>query len=169
MLEKEESWTKVIGEIERLCSEDVGRNIGRMAASSRGGMEKAARSLALSSPGRVAIATGCYIPSGEPPSAETDGPIGTVVLARVLQAIGHQVMVLTDPHCVRVVRAAFSAIDDWLDPVPIGILTSTTPSPVFVDGDAPDLSLTHLVSIERLGPSDDGHIRSIAGDLRDDV
>ena len=57
----------------------------------------AAAALALNGPpGRVLIAGGAAVP-GHMPVGENDGPIGSVVLARALVRIGHEVAIVTDP------------------------------------------------------------------------
>src|SRR5438105_1034670 len=48
---------------------------------------------------RAAIVTGFYIPAGDPPAAETDGPLGALVLAQTLLALGVESLIVTDAHC----------------------------------------------------------------------
>jgi hypothetical protein len=114
--------------------------------------------------GHAAIVTGFFIPAADPPSAETDGPPGAVVLAIALEAIGVRTTLVTDANCAGALRAAVlaagcdpsaiavcpaacgvsiagkSAPDMWIDDFPKGDLGRT---------------LTHLIAIERVGPSHD--------------
>ncbi len=59
---------------------------------------------------RVAIVTGFFIPLAQPPSAETDGPPGSLFLAHCLQALGVEAAVITDGPCAPAVRAAAEGI-----------------------------------------------------------
>lgn len=98
----------------------------------------------------VVIATGFFIPRGDPPAAETDGPPGAVLLARALQLAGINSIVVTDSRCLGAVRAAADAtgfaverIVEWIAPG---------------NSDEIDTSLlprdtSHLIAIERVGPS----------------
>ncbi|MCH8830928.1 MAG: DUF4392 domain-containing protein, partial [Planctomycetes bacterium] len=100
----------------------------------------------------VGIVTGFYIPHGDVSAAETDGPIGALVLAATLTAIGVHSFVLTDRFCHGAVVAAAGAIrfpkehvitvpdavDDWI--------------PAFFS-EPPGAELSHLISVERVGPS----------------
>ncbi|MFW5833626.1 MAG: glutamate cyclase domain-containing protein, partial [Pseudomonadota bacterium] len=64
--------------MEALITRDVGRNVGPLADAARGGLARAAASLAEAR--SAVIVTGFYIPKAEPPAAETDGPIGAVLI-----------------------------------------------------------------------------------------
>lgn len=100
----------------------------------------------------VAIVTGFYIPRGNPPAAETDGPLGSLFLASALASSGMRVVVITDTVCAPAIHAAASMLefpqadvlecpldsDDWLQ--------DFWKTPVGRD-------LTHLISLERVGPS----------------
>ena len=57
----------------------------------------------------VGLVTGFYVPHGQPPAAETDGPPGTLMLARALESLGIEVTVLTDELCFPAVSAAAAA------------------------------------------------------------
>jgi hypothetical protein len=70
-----------------------------------GHLERAAHSLATGAR-RVAIVTGFYIPRGDPPAAETDGPPGSLLLATALHRIGIHTEVITDAYCFPAVAVA---------------------------------------------------------------
>lgn len=100
----------------------------------------------------VGIVTGFFVPGGEVPAAETDGPIGALVLGAALRAIGIDAFILTDAFCTSAIAAAAEAIgfpDDGLVSVPDDVEGWL---PEFYS-DGLGRSLSHLVSIERVGPS----------------
>jgi hypothetical protein len=107
--------------------------------------DAACRCLAETDPARVVVVTGFYIAHGEPPCAETDGPLGAVFLARALVPLGINVAVAADGYCVPALRAGLRAsglaehvhvLDLDLD---LSACLRTAP--------------THLVALERVGPS----------------
>lgn len=52
----------------------------------------------------VGIVTGFYIPSGNPPAPESDGPPGALFLARVLSRLGYSAVLITDSLCAEPLR-----------------------------------------------------------------
>lgn len=100
----------------------------------------------------VAIVTGFYIPRGEPPAAETDGPLGSLFLASALAQAGIGALVITDQLCGPAVRAA-AAVHDFpqsdIRECPLGgsdWATEFWTTPAGRD-------VTHLIALERVGPS----------------
>ncbi len=110
---------------------------------------------------RAAIVTGFYIPAGTPPAAETDGPLGALVLAQTLLALGIESFVVTDGFCFKALSAAARAANypaerlieyphaDGLDSS--GDATARWRKEFFDGGAGKDLS--HLIAVERVGPS----------------
>ncbi|MCI0638512.1 MAG: DUF4392 domain-containing protein [Gemmataceae bacterium] len=107
----------------------------------------------------LAIVTGFYIPTAQPPAGETDGPLGAVFLARALGPLGIRTAVLTDQFCASAVEAGLRECGLESE-VPLAVLPDyaasqrLTPARYwqhFQDGvlAAP----THLLAIERVGPS----------------
>lgn len=103
---------------------------------------------------RVAIITGFFVPGANPPAAETDGPPGAVRLALALEALGHRVLLMTDSHCARALQVAAEVMRFPVENVRIypdsGEMDSAREAhlhEVFAG------ELTHLISIERAGPS----------------
>lgn len=151
--------------LEALVRRDPG---GRGVASYRGQdgwlaagqFDRAARELAAHARG-VAIVTGFCIAAADPPAAETDGPPGALYLARALTALGIEVVLISDRYGLPLLECGCR----WwgLDAERLEIPSSNPFTPGTVD-DATDWSnrfldsplgkrLTHLVSIERVGPS----------------
>lgn len=100
----------------------------------------------------VAIVTGFFIPKGDPPAAETDGPLGTTLLAAALQAAGMKVDLITDEPCGNALHIA--AREMGLDAGSVHVI-----APGEVARFENELlfrsnnGLTHLIAIERVGPS----------------
>ena len=98
----------LVVQIERLIQVDVGRNITGLFDAARGGLSGAA-SLLAAEPGRVGLITGFYVPQASPPAAETDGPVGTALLAKGFAAIGIPCRVATDEPCRSACAAALAS------------------------------------------------------------
>jgi hypothetical protein len=121
---------------------------------------------------RVAIVTGFYIPSGDPPAAETDGPPGALVLAQTLLALGIESFIMTDGFCFNALSAAarnsgypserLIPYPDWHDAQLIRDETSRWRADFFEHG--PGRELSHLIAVERVGPSHT--IESLARQVR---
>jgi D-glutamate cyclase len=75
------------------------RGLAELFAYCPGDFAAACRSIAEHHSPSVEIITGYYIPTGEPPAYETDGPLGVVHLTRALCAIGGLVEITTDSGC----------------------------------------------------------------------
>ncbi len=110
---------------------------------------------------RVVLVTGFYIPLGTPPAPETDGPLGTTLLAEVLLRGGVEVELLTDRLCAPALRVCAEATGLPPDtvcecPFPRQPDESAT---AFADWErdfterAGRAGVTHLVAIERVGPA----------------
>lgn len=151
-----------IAAIEALLHEDVGRNISAMAAAARGGLLAAAQSLSDVAAPRVGIITGFYVPKGSPPAAETDGPVGAALLLRGLTDAGIPCRLATDalcaPACAASLRAAGLA-DMPLDQGPVDASSAAWQA----------AGITHVLAIERCGPSADGIPRNLRGEDVSDV
>lgn len=116
-----------------------------------GQLATAARDLAKHAQ-KVAIVTGFFIPHAQPPSAETDGPPGSLLLAHCLQALGIDAIVITDAPCADAVRAAAGGIHFEADRVLVAPLAAETWCDEFRTSNLAR-GLTHMISIERVGPS----------------
>jgi hypothetical protein len=118
----------------------------------------ACRSLADAPGPRLAIVTGFYIPHGQPPAAETDGPLGALFLARALTPLGISVVLVTDAFA----RAALElglALTGLRKQVPVVTLPSREEAGTLSQSEYAEHvlertgPLTHLLALERAGPS----------------
>jgi len=100
----------------------------------------------------VAIVTGFFIPKAEPPCAETDGPLGAVLLASLLEASGIRATIVTDRHCWPAVVATVRAGGLRADQVWAGTEQGEGLAEEFFRR-GPGQQLSHLIAIERVGPS----------------
>ncbi len=119
----------------------------------------ACASLAQTPQAGLAVVTGFFIPTAQPPAAETDGPLGAVFLARALAPLGIRIALLTDSFCIQALRAGLAACG-LLEQVALVAL----PAPAAARSMTPEaycqlvvrqvpVPLTHLLAIERVGPS----------------
>jgi hypothetical protein len=118
----------------------------------------ACHSLATTANAAVGVVTGFYIPHGQPPCGETDGPLGALYLARALVPLGMRIVLVTDAFCQRALELGVAAAG-LRKAVPI------VPLPSHAQAAALSLTeywtafaeragaLTHLIALERVGPS----------------
>jgi D-glutamate cyclase len=67
--------------------------------ATRGDFERACRSVAGSKVSTLGIDTGFYIPNGQPPTYETDGPLGAVFLLHALAGIIPHIGIVSPHKC----------------------------------------------------------------------
>lgn len=147
-------------EIARIASTELGRGSAALAAPVLSDLFYAAESLLNYGNETVAgICTGFYIPRAQPPAAETDGPLGAVQIALAIATLGGKAIVITDSLCAPIVRSFISAgLASMEAPFSerIQLLVSDTVA------EAPR-ELTHAISIERPGRTQDGTYRNMRG------
>src|SRR5687768_3573653 len=143
-----------LSRIEGLVCRDVGRGTQKLIEATKGELEAAARSLAKAR--SVGLVTGFFVPRGEVAAPETDGPVGTALLAAALAACGVNARIAVDTPCAGVVRAAVGAA-----------------GPVMIDEVALEVGIApvaeawkwaevdHAIAIERCGRSADGKPRNM--------
>jgi hypothetical protein len=110
---------------------------------------------------RAAIVTGFFIPGGDPPAAETDGPPGALVLAQALHSVGIETVVVSDVFCFGALAAAAHSAGypgerlvrypNFSDFGSADSNAVTWRSDFFSRGSGKELS--HLIAVERVGPS----------------
>jgi len=103
----------------------------------------------------ILLASGAAVPD-HMPVGENDGPIGTVVLARSLAAIGHTVRIVTDGAAAAPFRGLLRTLDIQVEVLEIGLDDMRMQN---------DLAQAHDVfcAIERLGGNANGIIYGATG------
>jgi hypothetical protein len=147
--------TLVMDQIEDVIGRNVGRDIGRMVAFAKGGVERAARSITAASKPHIGIVTGFFIRHAEPPSPETDGLGGAAHLAAGLLNAGIPTTLISDAPCAKAVWAVSTAIPGAVDLE----IVSTRRDAVYQLRDRLSQAahpITHLIAIERVAPGVDG-------------
>lgn len=150
--------------IEALVCRDVGRKTADLIAANAGGLAAAARELAQAT--SVGLITGFFVPRGDVAAPETDGPVGTALLAAALAACGLPVRIATDAPCAEAVRVAVTAAGRGSggDGVAVdAVAVDDRPGLDRLLGDWRARGLGHVIAIERCGRSADGKPRNMRG------
>lgn len=145
--------------IEALVCRDVGRKTQALIDANRGGLAGAAASLATAT--RVGLITGFFVPRGDVAAPETDGPVGTALLAAALAACGVPARIAVDTPSVEAVRSAVRATEEMVtvDEIVLGQEGAIEETIALWRHDR----LSHVVAIERCGRSADGKPRNMRG------
>jgi D-glutamate cyclase len=150
--------------IEAIIQEDVGKRglctdaASNLITATAGDFAAACRSIAEHRQPVVAVVTGFYIPAANPPVDETDGPLGALFLARALTPLGIHVMLVSDGTCANALRVGLAAAG-LTNQVPLIRLPSFKlsqeigPEKYWQAFQRRAGGLTHLVALERVGPS----------------
>jgi len=148
-----------VAAIEAEVCRDVGRGTQALIDASRGELAAAARALAGAT--SIGFITGFFVPRDDVAAPETDGPVGTALLAAALGACGIAVRIAVDSPCADAVRAAVheTGIDVTVDEV--GVVDRPGIERVAAAWRAAGVS--HAVAIERCGLSPDGRPRNMRG------
>jgi D-glutamate cyclase-like protein len=149
-----------LADIERALLRPGARDVTGLAAAVPGQFARLAGELAAAgrAGSRVGLVTGVHIAWAPTPAAETDGPVGTAVLAAALAAIGAQPVVLTDEPCVQVTGACLEVLGAGRPEV-LPVSADEAAVRACVAG----LGLSSLVAVERLGPALDGRVLTMRG------
>jgi D-glutamate cyclase len=113
----------------------------------------ACQSFANIKEGNVAIVTGFTIPKVDPPRAETDGPLGALFLARALNAMGMKILLVTDKYCLNALKTALSGLHSGHSIRLFEVPLEEDKEIVVQNFRKTAGLLTHLIAIERPGPS----------------
>jgi hypothetical protein len=145
--------------IEALVCRDVGRGTTELIATTKGELAIAATALAGAT--SVGLITGFFVPRDGVTAPETDGPVGTALLAAALAACGVPSRIAVDTPCAAAVRAAVEAAGQAVavDEVPLNDLGAITR----LAGEWASDGVSHVVAIERCGLSRDGTPRNMRG------
>ena len=149
-----------IDRIEAVIHQEVGRNAEPLMAATRGGLARAARALCGSRAPRIGIVTGFFIPNGNVPAAETDGPAGSALLARGFTRLGMNCRLLTDEACRSACATALVAAG--AASVPVDALGSARATDDVVAAWRDD-GIDWVIAIERCGRTADGTLRNMRG------
>ena len=146
-----------IAAIEALVCRDVGRKTAELIAASAGELAAAGQALARGT--SLGLITGFFVPRGEVAAAETDGPVGTALLAAALAACAVPARIAVDTPCAVAVRAAVAAAGGGVAVDEVGVHESLDR----LIGDWRRAGVSHAVAIERCGRSADGRPRNMRG------
>jgi hypothetical protein len=122
---------------------------------------------------KVVIITGFYVPVGDPPATETDGPPGALALAKGLRYLGMEVSLLSDEYSLSALKAGLRILDLPKKEVPVlcfplehsdrdhtsRTMNEENQSSISIRfaqdffRSLPGQDLTHLIYIERVGPN----------------
>ncbi|MBT4286311.1 MAG: DUF4392 domain-containing protein [Deltaproteobacteria bacterium] len=158
--------TEKINQIESVCATDVGRNINELAKVVAGNLFLAAESLINHLNPKVAIVTGFYIPQSDPPAPETDGIPGAVVLAKALDQLGIPVNLITDNRCSQALNYAVSLLGKHRQIRVVAVSNTSSRTDIkklSKQWHQEQHQFTHIVYIERAGPSDSGSCLNMSG------
>lgn len=148
-----------IAAIEALVCRDVGRKTQEMIAASAGELAAAAASLAGAR--RVGLITGFFVPRGGVAAPETDGPVGTALLAAALAACGVPARIAVDTPCAGAVRVAVHEAGVEVPVDEVGV--DDRPGIERLIKAWREAGISHAVAIERCGKSGDGRPRNMRG------
>lgn len=113
-----------------------------------------ASTLIMDHPGTVLITTGFYILAGS--GAETDGPPGAIAIGKALQALGYQVVYVTDKYTVPFLEGHEASVVDF----PIA---DDDESKIFAQQLLQTFDPSLLIAIERCGFTKDTRYRNMHG------
>jgi D-glutamate cyclase len=145
--------------IEALVCRDVGRKTQALIEASRGDLAEAAESLATAS--SVGLLTGFFVPRDNVAAPETDGPVGTALLAAGLAACGVPARIVVDSPCAEAVRAAVYETAESVAVDEVGVVDRAGIERTIDTWRSSRIS--HAIAIERCGLSPDGRPRNMRG------
>ena len=139
------------------------RGLGRdpsdnLFTATKGDFEAACRSIANGCPSTLHVLTGFIIASAEPPTFETDGPLGAVFMIRQFAELGIPIVCSTDHGCAAALRAGLNAADLIPDRV-VRVLGHDNPEHALLKPD----EATHLIALERPGAARNGRLHTMRG------
>lgn len=146
--------------METMIHRDVGRGMDGVFHATRGGLWGAASALAASASPRIGLITGFFVPGGDPPAAETDGPAGAALMALGLVGAGLSCRLATDTTCQPACRIALNAAG--ARGIPIDAVAPGASVDWLVDLWR-RVGIDWVVAIERCGPAADGLLWNMRG------
>lgn len=149
---------RILETMRDIIQRDVGQRglatdpVDNLLTAYPGDFAAACRSIAATKAPHLAIVTGFFIPQGEPPCGETDGPLGALFLARGLTAAGMRATLVTDGFCTRALQAGLNEAG-LARQIPLITLPDKATPRYQEDFLAQVPGLTHLIALERVGPT----------------
>ncbi|MGY1691047.1 glutamate cyclase domain-containing protein [Geodermatophilus sp. SYSU D01105] len=145
--------------VERAVLRPGARDVSGLGAAVAGQLARLAGSLAAAGEARsrVGLVTGVHIAWAPRPAAETDGPVGTAVLAAALATLGAEPVVVTDEPCAEVTDACLGVLGAGR----LTVVPAEDDDEAAVAGRVAGLGLSHLVAVERLGPNAQGRVMTM--------
>jgi hypothetical protein len=110
----------------------------------------------------LGLITGFFVPRGDVAAAETDGPVGTALLAASLAACGVPARIAVDSPCADAVRAAVASAGGGVTVDELGVVDR--PGIERVTEAWKQAGVSHAIAIERCGIAGDGRPRNMRGD-----
>lgn len=132
------------------------RGLARLFACCPGDFAAACRSITEHPMPMLGIITGFFIPTGTPPTHETDGPLGAVFVSRAFAPLGLPCGIATDPEGLAAVRAGVNEAGLGHDIV-YELPTDDDPDLYAGYFDFWEFTPSHYVFIERVGPNRAGN------------
>jgi hypothetical protein len=151
--------SSALDRIEALVCRDVGRGTQALIEASRGELADAGRALVHAT--SIAFITGFFVPRDGVAAPETDGPVGTALLAAALGACGVPVRIAVDSPCAEAVRAAVHETGVAVAVDEVGV--EDRPGIERVAAAWRAAGVSHALAIERCGLSPDGRPRNMRG------
>ena len=145
--------------MEAVVCRDVGRRTADLIAASAGGLGDAARSLAGAR--SIGLITGFFVPRDGVAAPETDGPVGSALLACGLASCGLPVRIAVDTPCAEAVRVAISEAGGGVAVDEVGVVDPA--GIVRVARAWQEAGVSHAIAIERCGRGADGRPRNMRG------
>lgn len=150
----------LIDRIEAEIHRGVGRGMDGVFAATRGGLWGAASAFAATAAPRVGLITGFFVPGGDPPAAETDGPAGAALMASGFVGAGLVCRLATDTVCRSACRVALDAAG--AEAVAIDAVAPGAGTDGLIERWRRE-RIDWVIAIERCGPGADGHSRNMRG------
>ena len=140
------------------------RGLAELFAACPGDFAAACRNIADHSQPRIIVVTGFIISSVEPPTFETDGPLGAVFLLRAFAYLGSASSSGTEYPCHRAIRAGLAAAGTYQSEI---VTKPPHDDSLFGDSIVPSGAklgfFTHTIMLERPGPAGNGRYHTMRG------
>lgn len=158
---------KKAAQIEKVITKDLGkRGIKKLLQENQGDLAGLALSIAQSNSPRILIITGFFIPYGDRPAAETDGPIGAALLFLFFKELGIPCYLLTDNLCKKALAAVLQVCggSEYLITLSKNDFQQTEIASLWNKLNRKILGgFSHLISIERPAKGIDGEYYNMRG------